>query len=385
MADLDYCCIGVWTMEQMRGGTEDLAPGRLPPGFSPPVNWSEVKVKLSAKQQEAQLEEVEKRILALEGADWDVLLIAEIKRWYDSVCSSALVQWTAALHSALLPGATKSVQMEHLIAHRLRPIPTVQIEAFARMYEDLEAEDLAALSEAMTIPPPRPVSVAQVEPPREVKANDLRPEDGGFPNPPRPPLSQAELDQLESLLERKRGSLGQGKDQAGGETFEGALVKVLQGLTEKIAPAKKKANLQPLEMVLKKAKKAILRGEFFEISSLNPDHLAKLKLMPMQRGMGAKKVTVNAFTLTAEGYKGKVDWSAIGRWDLYKAGFPKWLALMLDNPLSAVVVADRLAWFTKLCQYNAPDIRKIQYAKNFHCEYAKRADWDKLFDTESSC
>ena len=89
-------------------------------------------MKLSAKQQEAQLEEVEKRILALEGADWDALLIAKIKRWYDSVCSSALVQWTAALHSALLPGATKSVQVEHLINFRLRPIPTVQIEAFAR-------------------------------------------------------------------------------------------------------------------------------------------------------------------------------------------------------------------------------------------------------------
>ena len=53
---------------------------------------------------------MEKRILALEGADWDELLVAEIKRWCDSVCSSALMQWTAALHSALLPGATKSVQ-----------------------------------------------------------------------------------------------------------------------------------------------------------------------------------------------------------------------------------------------------------------------------------
>ena len=158
-------------------------------------------------------------------------------------------------------------------------------------------------------------------------------------------------------------------------------MKVLQGLTEKIAPAKKKLTLQPLEMVLKKAKKAILRGEFFEISSLNPDHFAKLKLMPMQGGMGAKKVTVNAITLTAEGYKGKVDWSAIERWDLYKAGFPKWLALMLGDPLSGVMVADRLAWFTKLCQYNAPDIRKVQYAKHFHCE---ARDWEKLFDTESS-
>ena len=168
------------------------------------------------------------------------------------------------------------------------------------------------------------------------------------------------------------------------ESFESALVKVLQGLTEKIVPAKKKVNLQPLEMVLKKARKAIVRGEFFEISSLNPDHLAKLKLMPLQGGIGAKKVTVNAITLTAEGYKGKVDWSSLERWDLYKAGFPKWLALMLDNPESALMVADRLAWFTKLCAYNAPDIRKIQYAKNFHCEYAKRADWEKLFDTESA-
>ena len=107
-----YCDIVVWTLEQMRDGS-DLDPGRLPPGFPPPVHWSNVKVKLSAKQQEAQLEEIEKRVLALEGADWDALLIVEIKRWYDSVCSSVLVQWTAALHSALLPNATKSVQVEH--------------------------------------------------------------------------------------------------------------------------------------------------------------------------------------------------------------------------------------------------------------------------------
>ena len=55
--------------------------------------------------------------------------------------------------------------------------------------------------------------------------------------------------------------------------------------------------------------------------------MAKLKLMPSQGGIGAKKVTVNAITLTAEGYKGKVDWSSLERWDLFKSGFPKWLAL----------------------------------------------------------
>ena len=384
MAEHAYCCIDVWSMAQMRGGTADLAPGQLPPGFAPPVAWSGVKVKLSGKQQEAQLEEVEKRFLALEGADWDALLIAEVRRWYDSVCSSELVQWNAALHSAFLPGVTKSGQIDHLIAYRLRPIPTVQIEAFARMYEDLEADDLAAISEAEIIPPPRPASVDQGEPPDDAKANVLNPDEDGFPNPPKLPLTQAELLQLESLLERRQGGPGQGKDQAGMEAFGGALVKVLQGLTEKIAPPKKKAPLQPLDMLLKKAKKAILKGEFFEISALNPDHLAKLKLMPMQGGMGAKKVTVNAITLTAEGYKGKVDWSAIERWDLYRAGFPKWVTLMLNDPLSAGMVADRLAWFSKLCQYSAPDIRKVQYAKNFHCEYAKRVDWEKLFDTESS-
>ena len=61
-------------------------------------------------------------------------------------------------------------------------------------------------------------------------------------------------------------SVRQDKGPAGAETFEGALVKVLQGLTEMIAPAKKKVSLQPLDMVLKKTRKAILRGEFFEIS-----------------------------------------------------------------------------------------------------------------------
>ena len=130
---------------------------------------------------------------------------------------------------------------------------------------------------------------------------------------------------------------------AEGGTFEEALVKVLQGLTEKIAPAKKKVSRQRLEIVLKGARKATLKGEFFEISSLNPEHLARLKLMPMQGGIGAKKVTVNAITLTAEGYKGKVDFSSIERWDLFKSGFPKWVGLMLENPVSAPLVGDRLA------------------------------------------
>ena len=80
------------------------------------------------------------------------------------------------------------------------------------MYDDMEADDMAALSEAEVVPPPRPVLGAQVEPSKEAKAgsNELRPEDDGRPDPPRAPLSLAEHDQLEALLARKRGSRGQG-------------------------------------------------------------------------------------------------------------------------------------------------------------------------------
>ena len=255
------------------------------------------------------------------------------------------MQWTAALHSALLQNATKSVQVQHLINYRLRPIPTVQMEAFAGMYDDMDGDVLRALSEASIVPPPRPVFVAHVNRPNNPNArmDEAKARDGVLPLPS-VPLSQAELDQLELLLARKRELSAPNKGPAGGRTFKAALVKVLEGLTEKIAPAKKKVSLQPLELVLKGARKAILKGEFFEISSLNPEHLAKLKLMPLQGGIGAKKVAVNAITRTAEGYKGKVDWSALERWDLFKSGFPKWLALMLENPLSALLVADRLAW-----------------------------------------
>ena len=182
------------------------------------------------------MEEIEKRVLALEGADWDALLIAEIKRWYDTVCSSALVQWTAALHSALLQNATKSVQVEHLINYRLRPIPTVQMEAFAGMYDDMDGDVLRALSEASIVPPPRPVFVAHVNRPNNPNArmDEAKARDGVLPLPS-VPLSQAELDQLELLLARKRELSAPNKGPAGGRTFKAALVKVLEGLTEKIA------------------------------------------------------------------------------------------------------------------------------------------------------
>jgi hypothetical protein len=386
---------------------EALAPADFPAGFVPPHLWRDSTVKIASKPQHAQLELLEKEIAALgEEGDWNEMVVESVTRWYDSVCSRELLDWTACLHGM---DAKTYPSKKHLIADllqcRLRPLPLEQLWHCVQGWDGLELEQQQAISAApRCLPEKSPVPLPNIE---EDEDEDDDGDEGD-----EPPMTAEEL---QSLAELSRKAMRQGKRPrpevdrpfqppvTEGPQFDGsfeppndgsfhpgpmgrfmeAQIKCMASIAKKLEPVAKKPKKTPLEALLGDASKAIRKNRFFEVSSLNAVNLERLKLLTGRGDQKAKKIKVDDLVLSAV-TAGDKKWSSIFNWDWFVSGFPKFVELMLKDPVKCMLAGDRLGWFGKLCQFEASPDRKIQFAKNFHFEYAARDDWNVLFHQDSA-
>jgi hypothetical protein len=361
----------------------------FPAGFSPPFEWSKVKVKVSVNQQDAQMEVLASRLAECKSEVWDELLFESVSLWYMNTCSTEMLWWTAALHGIdWSPYSSKRELMEYLLAAQLLPLAVMQIAAYSEAWDRLSDEDQEAVSDQAWAPLPvlvRPAAVLDDTGELRRDLNDSEEEEHVSI-----PLSAGDENLLASLLARKRkasgdpGPVGGPSDGIGSSRL---LAEVLQKIGDKLAVVpKKKVKLSPYEHLIKCARKAIASAKFFEISSLNAGHLDHLKLLTISAS-SSQKVKVNSFTVSAEksgDYKGKIDFSNVQRWDLFKSGFPMWVSLMLEDSGAKLLASDRLLWFSLLDRFDASDAKKIEFARHFHHKHVETISWATAFESDSA-
>jgi hypothetical protein len=363
---------------------EELSPADFPNGFCSPNSFQQAQVKVSLEQQFELLSVLEKEVAACTGAGWSALVVEAAGRWYESACSRELVDWTAALHG-LDPTsfASKKALVADLLLRRLPPLPIPQMYFYSEAWSLFSKEEQDAVSEAEPNPPEPP--------PDEAKQDGEDPPDV---EDAEAPLSAAELAMLESLSRRASGQEKRKQaDPTGGNPgvldstrvsqFLDAQIRCMAQIAKKFEPPSKKIKRTPLESLMWQASKAIRKDRFFEISSLNASNLERLKLLTVRGDSKPKKIKLDNLVLSAES-QGDRKWSSIFNWDLFVSGFPKFVELILCVPTKCSMAADRLSWFGKLCQFEASADKKINFAKNFHCEYAAEDDWADLFHRDSA-
>jgi hypothetical protein len=151
----------------------------------------------------------------------------------------------------------------------------------------------------------------------------------------------------------------------------------MQSLVKLQADAASSARTKkPLLSVEEQALAAIEAGLFFDVFRLDPKNIQHMAFtLPNQ---SESSVELGGLSLTASRVK-ELCYKTCKDLSLWRSCFIAWIAILIRSS-AAVLLSDRLDWFSKLINYpSARDEDKVNYGRTFMMRFAHEPEWLPLF------